>query len=156
MSDNIMYECVNGLTVVLQGEKLTSLAGPGLKGLVNIGSSCYMNAVLQAFFAIPEVQTKYFSSLWAQELINRYMSNDPPSLDLSVQLVKLGNALLSDRYTLPVRTEGGEGEGGEEEMPQLKLQVAPRMLKYIVGKGMCVCVCVWILFALCYLTPMLV
>jgi len=115
--------------ILEQGEKLQALAGPGLKGLVNIGSSCYMNSVLQCFYAIPEVQELYFSSPWAQSRIYHYTESASPPLDLSVQLVKLGNALLTDRYTDLVRDDE------EDEVPQLKMQVAPRMLKYIVGKG---------------------
>lgn len=98
-----------------------------------------MNSVLQAFFSVPEVQDRYFHSQWAQNLIGHYSQSAPPSADLSVQLAKLGTALLSDRYTEPVRT----GDDGEEsvvvdgDIPRLDLRVAPRMLKHIVGKGKC-------------------
>jgi ubiquitin carboxyl-terminal hydrolase 5/13 len=37
------------------GQQLVPLSGPGFVGLRNIGSSCYLNSVMQCFFAIPEV-----------------------------------------------------------------------------------------------------
>jgi ubiquitin carboxyl-terminal hydrolase 5/13 len=37
------------------GEQLELLRGPGLIGLQNIGSSCYLSSVVQSIFSIPEV-----------------------------------------------------------------------------------------------------
>lgn len=114
--------------ILEKGEELTPLSGAGLKGLVNIGSSCYMSSVFQTFFSIPEVQEKYFSSEWAKSLADNYSSASSPAFDLSVQLVKLGSALLSDRYVDPAANE-------HEDMTLLGYQVAPRMIKYLIGKG---------------------
>lgn len=51
-----------------------------------------------------------------------------------MQLIKLATALLSNRYTEDI-VPAAEGKEDEERMPQLKMKVAPRMLKFLVGKG---------------------
>jgi ubiquitin carboxyl-terminal hydrolase 5/13 len=41
---------------ILDGnEEIEMMDGPGFKGLRNIGSSCYMNAVVQTMLAVQEV-----------------------------------------------------------------------------------------------------
>lgn len=41
---------------ILDGqEELEVLFGPGLVGLQNVGSSCYLNSVMQCILAVPEV-----------------------------------------------------------------------------------------------------
>ena len=41
------------------GKNLEPCCGPGLTGLVNIGSSCYLNSVMQMVFTIPAFQNRY-------------------------------------------------------------------------------------------------
>lgn len=52
VSMNLSYDW----SKLLEGqEKLEPIYGPGYVGLSNIGSSCYMNSVLQAVLSLPEV-----------------------------------------------------------------------------------------------------
>jgi ubiquitin carboxyl-terminal hydrolase 5/13 len=45
----------NWSKVLESGADLQMVSAPGCIGLTNIGSSCYMNAVLQTIFSVPEV-----------------------------------------------------------------------------------------------------
>lgn len=45
--------------ILSDGEELQVVTGPGLLGLRNIGSSCYLNSVMQSFLSIPEVRSIY-------------------------------------------------------------------------------------------------
>ena len=41
--------------IVSQSDQIQKIQGPGFVGLQNIGSSCYMNSILQTILAVPEV-----------------------------------------------------------------------------------------------------
>ena len=118
------------------GAELLPLSGPGLVGLRNIGSSCYMNSVLQAFVAVPQVQERYLGNRAA------ILASCPaaPSEDFAVQMSKLTHAMLTDKYCAPLSADAGKikveaGEAAADASTLEKYVVAPRMLKHLVAKG---------------------
>lgn len=46
--------------ILEEGRQLVPIFGPGLTGIDNIGNTCYMNSIVQAFFHIPEFKQRYF------------------------------------------------------------------------------------------------
>lgn len=134
-------------TRIMDGEEeLELVTGPGLVGLRNIGSSCYMNSVVQAFLAIPEVQERY---LLTHEAIVSSAPADP-SEDFASQFSKVAVGVLSERYVAPIPTTAAAitadtaapamrcvimGEEGGKVANLEKYVVAPRMFKHLVGKG---------------------
>ena len=113
------------------GEKLQKLYGPGLVGLRNIGSSCYINSVLQPLLSLPEVQQRY---LLGRDAIIATAPNDPTT-DFVVQFSKVADGVLSGGYVQPVEDREKKDSKGRD-IPKLeKYVVAPRMLKHLVGKG---------------------
>ena len=138
------------------GEKLQPLAGAGRVGLRNIGNSCYLNSVVQALAAVPEIAARYTLN---RPHALRTMQADP-SADLLVQTAKLFDALLTDRYVDPAAVAAasaaaaaaaagaGAGAGGAETTITVaageaapdaatleRFVVAPRMFKQLVGRG---------------------
>lgn len=49
--------------ILEKGENLELISAPGCIGLTNIGSSCYMNAILQILFSVEEVCYSFFCEL---------------------------------------------------------------------------------------------
>lgn len=127
-------------TRILDGEdQLEVVSGPGLVGLRNIGSSCYLNSVVQAMLAIPEVQERY---LLPHDNIVASAPADA-SEDFASQFSKVAVGVLSERYVPPTPmavdvTEASNaslGEDGGKVANLEKFVVAPRMFKHLVGKG---------------------
>ena len=133
--------------LLVQGEALQSLSGPGLVGLQNIGSSCYMNSVLQVLLHLPEVQERYLKA--RDKLIQSTPMGSDPTEDFALQFSKVAEALLTDKYipstsstaltpmvideaSTDVATEAGGVAGGE--IPE-EYRIAPRMFKHCVAKG---------------------
>eukprot|EP01036_Dinobryon_divergens_P026939 gene26942-35638_t len=128
---------------VLDGqEELEIVRGPGFVGLTNIGSSCYMNALLQTLLTLPEVQERYFHN---HPNIVATCSDSPPN-DFVTQLSKVAVGVLSARYVPPTTVSDQEADyiavskvSLEEESQDIsvleKYVVAPRMFKYVTSKG---------------------
>lgn len=111
--------------LIEDGTILETVTGPGLLGLVNIGSSCYMNSVLQLLISLPEIQNVYFRC--ADDIIRTCPLDDPTS-DFFCQFSKVAIGLLSPIY-VPYDLNGVEGK----DLQMFKL--APRMFKHLVSKN---------------------
>ena len=107
------------------GKELTPLFGPGLTGLKNIGNTCYMASVVQALFAMPEFASRYNDTGTPPDV-------DKPAEDLETQLRKMGDGLLSGRYSKP-----DSDVIVSEHSPEVPYQkgLLPAMLKHLIGRG---------------------
>ena len=100
------------------GVSLESVFGPSFSGIINIGSSCYINSVLQMLFVIPEVRKVYADGAgWS-------LLNKPPlnqiNEDFNAQFAKVMLALESGDYS----------KEGQEEVG-----FKPTQFRKIVGRG---------------------
>uniref|UniRef100_A0A663MMA6 Ubiquitin carboxyl-terminal hydrolase n=1 Tax=Athene cunicularia TaxID=194338 RepID=A0A663MMA6_ATHCN len=108
LRDNDIKPRVSEWEVIQEaGVKLKPMYGPGYTGMKNLGNSCYLNAVMQAIFSIPEFQ----------------------------RTAKLGHGLLSGQYSKPpMKSELIEQVMKEEHKPQHN-GISPRMFKAFISKG---------------------
>ncbi|KAI8814403.1 hypothetical protein BJ742DRAFT_785200 [Cladochytrium replicatum] len=105
------------------GKELTPVFGPGLTGLCNLGNSCYMASVLQTVSAIPAFQE------YSQYLLRSHVQScsQTPATCFHCQLAKIGDGLLSGRYSVPELDENSERVIGQKG-------ISPHMFKALVGK----------------------
>lgn len=108
------------------GEALNPVFGKGLTGFKNLGNSCYLASVLQVLFSIPEFAKAYYDSTDGvpESLLSR--SSDPAD-DLEIQMYKLGDGLLSGRYSVPDKFT--------TEVVKYQRGIRPSGFKHLVGKG---------------------
>ena len=95
------------------GKELEPLYGPGLTGIKNLGNSCYMASVVQVLFSIPEILNFYSNTFE----IHAQGCHEPPANCFRCQMGKMGDGLLSGRYSSP------------------NSSISPSMFKDLVGKG---------------------
>jgi ubiquitin carboxyl-terminal hydrolase 5/13 len=69
--------------------------GAGCVGLVNLGNTCYMNAVVQCAVTLPAVQDYYAND--ADERFLKPLATNPCD-DFDTQLAKLALGLMTSRY----------------------------------------------------------
>uniref|UniRef100_A0A8B9RUC9 Ubiquitin carboxyl-terminal hydrolase n=1 Tax=Accipiter nisus TaxID=211598 RepID=A0A8B9RUC9_9AVES len=132
LRDNDIKPRVSEWEVIQEaGVKLKPMYGPGYTGMKNLGNSCYLNAVMQAIFSIPEFQRAYVGNL---PRIFDYSPLDPTQ-DFNTQMAKLGHGLLSGQYSKPpMKSELIEQVMKEEHKPQHN-GISPRMFKAFISKG---------------------
>ncbi|NXJ65971.1 UBP13 hydrolase, partial [Rostratula benghalensis] len=132
LTDNDIKPRVSEWEVIQEaGVKLKPMYGPGYTGMKNLGNSCYLNAVMQAIFSIPEFQRAYVGNL---PRIFDYSPLDPTQ-DFNTQMAKLGHGLLSGQYSKPpTKSELIEQVMKEEHKPQHN-GISPRMFKAFISKG---------------------
>ncbi|KAM7387880.1 hypothetical protein PAMP_024091 [Pampus punctatissimus] len=117
------------------GMKLKVVYGSGYTGIKNLGNSCYLSAVMQVLFSIPDFQRMYVGNL---QRIFDYSPLDP-SQDFATQMAKLGHGLLSGQYSKPPMKSELIEQVMKEEYKVLNWHqqkgVSPRMLKSLVSRG---------------------
>lgn len=114
-------------TTTQDGQELKPLFGPGLTGLKNLGNSCYLASILQCLFDLPAFRKRYFE-------INEDLPMVPePADDLETQLRKIGDGLLSGRYSKP--DPDAVAVDGQESTVVHQRGLAPAMLKHLIGRG---------------------
>lgn len=99
--------------------------GPGLTGFKNLGNSCYLASVLQVLFSIKEFQDAYFNPDGIP--LDKILGNLKPYEDLETQLFKLGDGLLSGRYSVP--------DENTTEAAKYQRGIKPSGFKSLIGEG---------------------
>ena len=107
------------------GKELKKLFGEGFTGLKNLGNSCYLASSLQCLFALPQFQQRYYLPQLDLPIV------EDPAQDLETQLRKMGDGLLSGRYSYP------DPDATHSQSSDVAYQrgLAPAMLKHLIGRG---------------------
>lgn len=99
--------------------------GAGLTGFKNLGNSCYLASALQLLFSIESFQNAYFNANGVP--LDKILGNFKSYEDLETQMFKLGDGLLSGRYSVP----------DESTTEAIKYQrgIKPSGFKTLIGEG---------------------
>ena len=108
-----------------EGRELKKLFGEGFTGLKNIGNSCYLASTIQCLFALPQFQQRYRLPESDLPIV------EDPAQDLETQMRKLGDGLLSGRYSKP----DPDFVSSDSSEIQYQKGLAPSMFKHLVGRG---------------------
>jgi ubiquitin carboxyl-terminal hydrolase 5/13 len=108
------------------GTELKPVFGPGFTGLKNLGNSCYLASILQCLYDTRPFRQRYFENIMELPITQE------PAEDLETQLCKMGDGLLSGRYSKPDSDVTVSEHSAE--IPYQK-GLAPSMLKHLIGRG---------------------
>ncbi|KAI1717809.1 ubiquitin carboxyl-terminal hydrolase domain-containing protein [Ditylenchus destructor] len=93
---NMEYNQTEFFAIQEQGTELQAVYGPGFTGLINLGSSCYINSLIQVLGTVPD-----FMQYCANQAQEAFKLFDPVQSfdDFTFQLVKLMCCLNSTDYS---------------------------------------------------------
>ncbi|XP_057833693.2 ubiquitin carboxyl-terminal hydrolase 14 isoform X1 [Cryptomeria japonica] len=115
------------------GKESEALFGPGYTGLINLGNSCYLASIMQTVFSTRDFVSRYFRDQNLSEAFERAPAD--PTVELNMQLVKLGHGMLSGKYSSPVQ-EDNDVEISEKMTSKTRQEgIPPRMFKTLIGTG---------------------
>lgn len=121
------------------GACLENIYGPGYTGLINIGSSCYMNSVLQSLLIVPSFVTRFVDGA------GPVLARVPPlevHHDFNAQVAKLFSAMASGDYSVENSSLNGIKPsqfkrvvaGSHPEFSSCRQQDAEEYVRYLLDK----------------------
>ncbi|KAL8144321.1 hypothetical protein V2J09_017353, partial [Rumex salicifolius] len=111
------------------GKEMEPLFGPGYTGLVNLGNSCYLASTMQVAFTTTAFKTRYY----AEQNLKKAFEEAPadPTVDLNMQLTKLGHGLLSGKYSTPTSEKDAAADTPTSAPKQEGIR--PHMFKTVIA-----------------------
>lgn len=106
-------------------ETLQPVFGRGLTGFKNLGNSCYLASVLQVLFTLEDFKAAFFNPDGIP--LDKILGNLKPYEDLETQMFKIGDGLLSGRYSVPDETTS--------DVIKYQRGLKPSGFKALVGEG---------------------
>ncbi|KAI3988164.1 hypothetical protein MKX01_011953 [Papaver californicum] len=113
------------------GQESEPLFGPGYTGLVNIGNSCYLASTMQVVFSTSSFCSRYYKSQSLKEAFETAPAD--PTVDLNMQLTKLGHGLLSGKYSVPAQEKDGSSDSAPSTTSTKQEGIPPRMFKSVIA-----------------------
>uniref|UniRef100_A0A915MVI8 Ubiquitin carboxyl-terminal hydrolase n=1 Tax=Meloidogyne javanica TaxID=6303 RepID=A0A915MVI8_MELJA len=104
-------------TIQEEGASLKNVYGSGFTGLINLGSSCYINSVLQMLYNVPDFLKVYGEN--SENLFNKVSPLNSYE-DFNCQLAKIVKSLQSGEYS-----QEGQKENG----------IRPLVFRRLAGRG---------------------
>ncbi|KAK6946790.1 Zinc finger, UBP-type [Dillenia turbinata] len=113
------------------GQEVEPLFGPGYTGLVNLGNSCYLASTMQIVFSTHSFCSRYYKNQ-SLKMAFEYAPADP-TVDLNMQLTKLGHGLLSGRYSVPALDNDDLATAANSISSARQEGIRPRMFKAVIA-----------------------
>ncbi|OVA07971.1 Ubiquitin-associated domain/translation elongation factor EF-Ts [Macleaya cordata] len=113
------------------GQEMESLFGPGYTGLVNLGNSCYLAATMQVVFSTHSFYSRYYKNQSLKEAFETAPAD--PTLDLNMQLTKLGHGLLTGKYSVPAQEKDENSNFATPTSSTKQEGIPPRMFKSVIA-----------------------